>query len=66
MTQEMVLDGGSARAAVDALKDVRSIVDVTVYVWDDEHDRWRMLTFEEERALLNLAHAPAPAAADVG
>ena len=39
------------RATVDLLKDVHSVVDVRIFVWDDEADRWRLLTLDEQRAL---------------
>jgi hypothetical protein len=55
MTRQALVDGASAREAVDALKNVRSIVDVTVYVWQEERDRWRMLTFAERHAMWELA-----------
>lgn len=57
MTRQELVDGASAKEAVDALKDVRSIVDVNVYVWQEERDRWRPLTFEEQRALMELTAA---------
>ena len=55
MTAQPVLDDGSTREAVDALKDVRSIVDVHVFLWDEEDARWRPLTFGEQRAMMALA-----------
>ena len=57
MTRELLADDVAAREAVDALRDVRSVVDVNVYVWHQEHDRWRRLTLDEQRAMLDLAHA---------
>jgi hypothetical protein len=36
---------------MNVLGDVRSIVDVTVYVWEPSQDRWRMLTLGETRTL---------------
>ena len=56
MTRENMLDDASAREAIDTLRSVRSIVDVNVYVWDDERERWLLLPFPEQRALLELAH----------
>ncbi len=56
MTRGTVVEDGSAREAVDALRDVRSIVDVDIYTWDDERERWRRLTLPEGRAMLELAH----------
>ena len=55
MTRETVVDGGSARETVEALGSVRSIVDVNVYVWDQERDRWVLLPFAEQSALMELA-----------
>jgi hypothetical protein len=55
MTRETLIEGAGAREAIDVLEDVRSIVDVYVYVWQPEHDRWRMLTFSERRAMWELA-----------
>jgi hypothetical protein len=57
MSREALADDASASEAVDALKGVRSIVDVTVYVWQEERDRWRMLTFGERQAMWELAAA---------
>ncbi len=57
MTRLPVLADGSPRQAIDALKDVRSVVDVDVCVWHEERRRWRRLTFAEQRALLELAHS---------
>src|SRR2546421_2265556 len=50
MTRQRLADNASASETIDALKAVRSIVDVNVYVWEPERDRWRMLTFPEQRA----------------
>lgn len=47
MTRQVVADGATARAAIDVLAGFRSIVDVNVYVWRPERDRWRRLTFAE-------------------
>jgi hypothetical protein len=51
MTRQVLAEDVGARAAIDALNAVRSIVDVTVHVWDDEAARWRRLTFGETSAL---------------
>jgi hypothetical protein len=57
MTRRELLADGSTREAVDALRDVRSTVDVHVYVWQDEDERWRLLTFGEQRTLWELSHS---------
>jgi hypothetical protein len=51
MTREVLAEGVDARAAVSALEDVNSIVDVTVSVWDPDDERWRLLSFGEKQAL---------------
>ncbi|MFZ0041316.1 MAG: hypothetical protein WAK93_08420 [Solirubrobacteraceae bacterium] len=58
MSRQMLADGASTREAVDVLGDVRSVVDVSVYSWDEERARWRLLTLPERRALWELAHRP--------
>ncbi len=55
MTREPLVDDVSTREAIDALTEVRSVVDVNVYVWHEERDRWRMLTFPERQAMWELA-----------
>jgi hypothetical protein len=54
MTRQSLAEGVDARGAVEALRGARSIVDVIVYVWDQETDRWRRLTFGETKALWEL------------
>jgi hypothetical protein len=39
------------RAAVSALEDVDSIVDVRIYAWDHHNEKWVLLTLGEQRAL---------------
>ena len=56
MSRQELVEDASVRDAVDALASVRSVVDVTVYVWQPERERWRMLTLDERRALWELAH----------
>jgi hypothetical protein len=50
-TRELLADDADARATITALEPVRSIVDVTVWMWEPERDRWRMLTLDEVRGL---------------
>ncbi len=51
MTREVLADSADTRATVRLLEDVRSIVDVTIWVWQPDAERWRMLTLEETRSL---------------
>ena len=59
VTRQVLTDDATAREAVEALKDVRALVDVNVYVWQDEGQRWRLLTLGEQRMLLELARRTA-------
>ena len=54
MTRDVLADHATTRDAVDLLVRVRSIVDIDVYVCDDEGDGWRRLTLGERRALWDL------------
>jgi hypothetical protein len=51
MTRAVLADGAGAREALSVLNDVRSIVDVHVFLWQPKAERWRLLTFEEQRTL---------------
>jgi len=51
MTREVLADGTGTRATIEVLEQARSIVDVTIWVWQPETARWRMLSLEEARAL---------------
>jgi hypothetical protein len=61
MTRRSLLDDGPVAEAIRALRDVRSTVDVTAHVWDENRDRWRPMTLAEQRALFELARRSAPA-----
>ena len=54
MTRQAIADDVDARRALETLADVRSIVDVTIYVWDETAERWTRLTFGEAKALWEL------------
>jgi len=61
MSAEVIAGGVDARAAVDALRRMRSVHDARVYVWVEASSRWRLLTFAEQRSLWRL-RAASPAA----
>ena len=54
MTREVLAEGAGTRATVDLLKDVRSIVDVAIYVWSDRLEGWQLLSIAESKMLWNL------------
>lgn len=51
VTRQVLTEGAHAREALDILSDVRSIVDVNVYVWQAKTEKWRLLSFGERRLL---------------
>lgn len=51
MTREVLAEHANTRDTVRALTQVRSIVDVTIYLWEPKRERWRRLTFSEAAAL---------------
>ena len=55
LSGQNLVDEALAGEAIDALRAVRSIVDVSVYVWQPDRDRWRLLTLSEQRAMFDLA-----------
>jgi hypothetical protein len=54
MTREVLAEDADGRAVVDALAGVRSVVDVHISVWDQDEERWRLLTFAEQKAIWAL------------
>jgi hypothetical protein len=51
VSRQVLTEGTDARATIDVLKNVRSIVDVQVYVWQPWREQWRMLGLDELRLL---------------
>jgi len=60
-THRVLAEDAGARATLEALRDVDSIVDVTVSIWDEKHGRYRLLTHGEQRTLWEMRDAPASA-----
>ena len=54
LTRQTLAEHSNIRDAVGVLRDIRSPVDIDVYVWREEPGRWRLLTFEEKSALWDL------------
>src|ERR1700730_9629142 len=44
-------DGIDTRETVDLLKDIRSVIDIRIYVWMRLAERWRLLTLAEQKTL---------------
>ena len=63
MTRQVLAEDADARAAVATLEDVRSVVDVTIDVWDPEVGDWHRLTLSEAKTLWGYRGAAAAAAA---
>jgi hypothetical protein len=57
-TRAVLVDHVGAREALSALNEVRSIVDVHVFLWEPKAERWRLLTFEEQRTMWDRRKVP--------
>ncbi|MEA2242337.1 MAG: hypothetical protein QOD24_1893 [Solirubrobacteraceae bacterium] len=51
VSRQVLTEGTGTRDTVDVLQNVRSIVDIQVYVWQPVRETWRMLGFDEVRLL---------------
>jgi hypothetical protein len=51
MTQRVLAEDADARATLDLLQGIRSVVDVRVYVWQPESKEWQLLTLDEKKIL---------------
>ncbi|HEV3228293.1 MAG TPA: hypothetical protein VGY97_02370 [Solirubrobacteraceae bacterium] len=60
MTEEVLLEDVGLAEAVNRLEEIRSVVDVRTYVWDQTAADWRLLTLGEQKALWEL-RGPSPA-----
>src|SRR5213083_2878333 len=54
MTRQVLAEGADARTTVDLLEELRSVVDVRIYVWAEETQSWRLLTLQEQKAIWSL------------
>jgi hypothetical protein len=50
-TREVLAEDAGVRRTLEVLRDVRSVVDVNVHVWEPADERWRLLTLRERRLL---------------
>jgi hypothetical protein len=56
MTSEALVEDGSIREAIEALRTLRSVVDARMFLWSREKRRWRLLTLDESKALWGFRH----------
>jgi hypothetical protein len=57
-TRAVLADDVGAGEALRALGEVRSTVDVHVFVWEPSSERWRLLTLGEQRTLWERRRPP--------
>jgi hypothetical protein len=58
-THRVLAEDADARATIAALRDVHSVVDVTISVWSEKDGRYRLLTHGEQKTLWDLRDAQA-------
>jgi hypothetical protein len=63
MSARVLAEGVTAGVTVDLLADLRSVLDVRIYVWMQRARRWRLLTLDEQKALWGFRENAAAAAA---
>ena len=51
MSRRVLVEDADARGAVQALRGIRSVVDVSIYVWAHDEDEWRPLTLAEKKLM---------------
>jgi hypothetical protein len=51
VAREVLAQDTDARATLEVLRDVGSVVDVHISVWEPKAERWRLLTMSEQQAL---------------
>jgi hypothetical protein len=56
MTRQVLAEDADTRATVELLKGIRSVVDVSVYAWDETNERWQALGLGDRKKLFALAH----------
>ncbi len=61
LSRDVLVDRADTRTAVEALSGVRSVVDVSIYVWEPRAERWRPLTHGEKQLLWGFRSSAAPA-----
>ena len=57
MTQRVLAENADARAILELLRGIRSVVDVRIYVWRPEANDWWLLNFGEKKLLWDYRHA---------
>jgi hypothetical protein len=57
-TRAVLADRVAAREALAALYEVRSVVDVHVFVWQPKAQQWRLLTIGEQRTMWDRRRPP--------
>jgi hypothetical protein len=50
-SSQVLAEGADTRATLELLENVRSMLDLRIYVWLQRAGRWRLLTLDEQRAL---------------
>lgn len=57
LSRQVLAEDVGISGALDALRDVGSVVDANVYVWEPDEDDWRPLSLAERRTLWGFRDA---------
>jgi hypothetical protein len=58
MTRQVLAEDAGARATVDLLEGLRSVVDVRIYIWEPKPERWRLLSHRDHMLLWGFRGQP--------
>ena len=65
-SSQVLAEGVDARAAIEVLEGLSSVVDARIYVWARLTGRWRLLTLEEQKTLWGFRGRREPSVAAGG
>lgn len=65
-SSQVLAEGMDARATIEVLEHVGSVIDVRIYVWAPPRSRWRLLGLDEQKTLWGFRGRQAPSAAAAG
>jgi hypothetical protein len=66
MTRRVLAEGAGTRATVDLLEGVRSIVDVSIYVWEPKAGEWQLVSQREKQMIWGFRGRAGDSAARAG
>ena len=54
LSRRVLTENADARATLEVLRGIRSVVDVRIYIWRPRESEWELLTLDQRRILWDL------------